>query len=133
MDAHPHFPALHLHSQQVAAHHTLLLPFRPLHLRPPETSTTMSGFHRRRTAAAAALLVLFVMAAATCLVAAARPIDNDDDGSSRSMQQRAPATRLFDYLPRPRVIPRSGPSEGHNSIGQDEQEEAGEKADGRRP
>jgi hypothetical protein len=90
----------------------------------------MSGFHRRRTAAATALLILFVLAAATCLLAAARPVD--DDGSSRSMQQqRAPATRLFDYLPRPRVIPRSGPSEGHNSIGQT-MEEAGE-ADGRRP
>ena len=103
----------------------------------------MSGFHRLRTAATA-LLILFLLAGTTCLLAAARRVDDD---SSRRMQQTwttrrghggvvvrttaAPATRLFDYLPRPRVIPRSGPSEGHNSIGQT-MEEAGE-ADGRRP
>ena len=102
----------------------------------------MSGFHRLRTAATA-LLILFLLAGTTCLLAAARCVD--DDGSRRMLQTwttrrshgvvvvrtAAPATRLFDYLPRPRVIPRSGPSEGHNSIGQT-MEEAGE-ADGRRP
>ncbi|KAG2575843.1 hypothetical protein PVAP13_7KG365701 [Panicum virgatum] len=58
------------------------------------------------------------------------------DGARRSMQQTtrrsgdvvvragagagaAPAMRLYGggYLPRPRVIPPSGPSEGHNAVG----------------
>ncbi|PVH36055.1 hypothetical protein PAHAL_7G345500 [Panicum hallii] len=76
----------------------------------------MSG-SRRRTAAA----VLFLFLLATTLLGA-RFVDG-----ARSMQQTtrsgdvvrpAPAMRLYGgYLPRPRVIPPSGPSEGHNAIG----------------
>ncbi|KAJ1273567.1 hypothetical protein BS78_06G291600 [Paspalum vaginatum] len=80
----------------------------------------MSGVvhqYSRRTAATAVLL-LFLLAA------------HGVDGSSRSVIRRqssaasSPAMRLqFGYVPRWKVIPPSGPSEGHNSIGQEEEEE----------
>ena len=87
----------------------------------------MSSGSLRRTAAT--VVFLFLLAAA--MLGAAAPCV---DGARRSMQQTtrrsgdvvvragagaAPAMRLYGggYLPRPRVIPPSGPSEGHNAIG----------------
>ncbi|KAL6844314.1 hypothetical protein ACP4OV_025987 [Aristida adscensionis] len=84
----------------------------------------MGGVHRRTSAAV--LLCLLLLAAAA--VAARRVVD--DDGS-RSMQTprplptttataAPPAMRLFGYVPRQKLIPPSGPSEGHNAVGPEE-------------
>ncbi|KAG2569931.1 uncharacterized protein LOC120680515 [Panicum virgatum] len=83
----------------------------------------MSGSRRR---SATTVLFLFLL---TLTLLGARFVDG-----ARSMQQTtrsgdairpAPAAmRLVygGYLPRPRVIPPSGPSEGHNAIGPEDKD-----------
>ncbi|KAL6651740.1 hypothetical protein ACP70R_010665 [Stipagrostis hirtigluma subsp. patula] len=81
-----------------------------------------SGFHRCKS-----IVLLFLLAATM----ASRCVDG-----SRSMKTGsyawspptpAPAMRLFGSLPRPKLIPPSGPSERHNSIGPENEEEPKQK------
>ncbi|CAL5029155.1 unnamed protein product [Urochloa decumbens] len=75
-------------------------------------------FHRRSTPRLRATVLLLFLLAATCF---ARCVVGARSRSSYKQYGRpAPAVRLYGgggYLPRPKVIPPSGPSEGHNSIG----------------
>ncbi|CAL5024597.1 unnamed protein product [Urochloa decumbens] len=74
-----------------------------------------AGFHYRRSTTRATVLLFFLLAATCLLVVGAR-----SRISYNKYGRPAPAVRLYGgggYLPRPKVIPPSGPSEGHNSIG----------------
>lgn len=75
----------------------------------------MAGFfHGRRTT-----LVLFLLLAAALVVDGARGADAGL-GAAPTRPSRPAMSRLYRYpLRPPKVIPPSGPSEGHNSVGPD--------------
>ncbi|RCV14795.1 hypothetical protein SEVIR_3G008250v4 [Setaria viridis] len=87
----------------------------------------MSVFHRRTAAA----VLFFLLLAATLLASRCWVVDgarsmDEPAATKRSgyVVRPAPAMRLYGgYLPRPKVIPPSGPSEGHNSIGPEMEQE----------
>ncbi|OEL33518.1 hypothetical protein BAE44_0005463 [Dichanthelium oligosanthes] len=91
----------------------------------------MSGFfhYRRRSSSTACTVLLFFLLAATlaarCCVDGARSTTTRSGGYVRPAP---PGMRLYGYyLQHPKVIPPSGPSEGHNSIGPESSREEAEE------
>ncbi|GJN25963.1 hypothetical protein PR202_gb13853 [Eleusine coracana subsp. coracana] len=75
------------------------------------------GLHRRK----ATLLLIFLLAAAM----AAHCVDGSRSMPTKTSPKKTMgmATKLFTHIPQAKLIPPSGPSERHNSIGLDKDEE----------
>ncbi|KAF8769339.1 hypothetical protein HU200_006858 [Digitaria exilis] len=92
----------------------------------------MSGFfQRRRSSSSSRSVLVFLLLAATLLLLATCFVDgargagmaaktrsDDDDSRPRPAMAAMSGSRAYRYpLRPPKVIPPSGPSEGHNSVG----------------
>ncbi|GJN01258.1 hypothetical protein PR202_ga18511 [Eleusine coracana subsp. coracana] len=77
------------------------------------------GLHRRK---ATLLLIIFLLAAAM----AAHCVDGSRSMPTKTSPKKmmGTATKLFAYIPQAKLIPPSGPSERHNSIGLDKEVDA---------